>query len=815
MKNWKLLVIHHSHTDIGYTERQEKLKRYHADFIAQAMEILDDIHAGKLPGREGFKWQIENQWQVENFYQRATDDRKRKFEGYVRSGEIGLSGNYLNMTELVDFDVLKSRTMKAKAYGDKIGVAIKSGMSADINGYAWGYPDALTGAGIENLYCALHPHHGMFPLYKKQMPFYWKGPRGGTVLTWVGEHYHFGNELFLAPHADNAYMLFDDVRADMAAGKILTTDAAATHGEELDAAKKRLTRYLENLEREGYPFDFVPALVSGTITDNAPPSAGIAKRLREVNELFGGRVEAEMATLDDFFRAVRASDVEIPTCEGDFTDWWADGVGSTPGAVKLCREAQRKLDLSRKLDPDGTLGDPALAERAAENIMLYAEHTWGYSSSVSEPWDSLVVSLEKKKDAYAINANTLIAENLDAILAGMGEVSISAGREQRYRIVNPHPFRFAGTVRLYVEYWEYPAGIRFDQAARLILTDEGTGARIPCQGRRIARAFEIAAFVDMAAGEARTVKLEVVKENGHTILNHAHIGAEGVMDIQTGSGGLETPFLVETPFFRVEFSSGKGVKSIVEKRTGRELVMPDAEGAFTGIYEVTPAGALPQTEVRRRMGRNRAAIGTKRSAAKLADVTIVESGEVSVTAKLTYEMEGAEFYLVYLTIHKCLPAIEARVCLHKKSVWDPENVYVALPFQSDGETYIDKTGCVMRPGVDQLPDTCQDFYLLQNGILRRGADSDLLIAIKDAPLVSFGPRGAKAVELCDGKNESLNRGEAYSWVMNNYWETNFKADLGGFHEFSYALLLAEPDAPERQAQRMQAMNEGLIGMTVG
>lgn len=43
-RTWEVYVIHHSHTDIGYTERQEKLMRYHYDFICQAIDILDSIH---------------------------------------------------------------------------------------------------------------------------------------------------------------------------------------------------------------------------------------------------------------------------------------------------------------------------------------------------------------------------------------------------------------------------------------------------------------------------------------------------------------------------------------------------------------------------------------------------------------------------------------------------------------------------------------------------------------------------------------------------------------------------------------------------
>ncbi len=57
----------------------------------------------------------------------------------------------------------------------------------------------------------------------------------------------------------------------------------------------------------------------------------------------------------------------------------------------------RKYDLCRKLDPHGLLGNQKLMEKTAKEQMLYAEHTWGYSSSVSEPWESLVGMLELKK----------------------------------------------------------------------------------------------------------------------------------------------------------------------------------------------------------------------------------------------------------------------------------------------------------------------------------------------------------------------------------------------------------------------------------
>lgn len=81
--------------------------RYHCDFIKQAIDMLDEIYQTNDEVHKGFVWQCENFWQVENFYESADEAYKKKFEHYVLSWEIGLSGNYLNLTELVTGLVLR------------------------------------------------------------------------------------------------------------------------------------------------------------------------------------------------------------------------------------------------------------------------------------------------------------------------------------------------------------------------------------------------------------------------------------------------------------------------------------------------------------------------------------------------------------------------------------------------------------------------------------------------------------------------------------------------------------------------------------
>ena len=182
-----------------------------------------------------------------------------------------------------------------------------------------------------------------------------------------------------------------------------------------------------------------------------------------------------------------------------------------------------------------------------------------------------------------------------------------------------------------------------------------------------------------------------------------------------------------------------------------------------------------------------------------------------MTLHIAYALEGTDECSLDLKVYRSLPRLDACVRIKKKSCADPEEIQLALPFVTDGdnETWIDKTGCVIRPGLDQLPGTCQAFWCLQNGILRRGRAFDLLISSPDTPLVSFGEDPAGPARLCDGRSAALNRAEIRSRLMNNFWETNFSVDLGGWHEFRYVIALEEPADPRAQLLRCAALGTGL------
>ncbi len=59
---FELLIIHHSHTDVGYTAPQSTVGAWQTAFIRQALDHAET--EGELP----FRWVCESFWSVERFW---------------------------------------------------------------------------------------------------------------------------------------------------------------------------------------------------------------------------------------------------------------------------------------------------------------------------------------------------------------------------------------------------------------------------------------------------------------------------------------------------------------------------------------------------------------------------------------------------------------------------------------------------------------------------------------------------------------------------------------------------------------------------
>lgn len=75
-----------------------------------------------------------------------------------------------------------------------------------------------------------------------------------------------------------------------------------------------------------------------------------------------------------------------------------------------------------------TLGGKAHYATAEQNMMLYGEHTWGHSASISDPCHPLVNHLRQWKRLYALKANESITIAREQVQRALGETAVSMER---------------------------------------------------------------------------------------------------------------------------------------------------------------------------------------------------------------------------------------------------------------------------------------------------------------------------------------------------------------------------------------------------
>ncbi len=676
-----LFLIHHSHTDIGYTHRQETIRRYHIGFIRQALAILEQRGLDS-----GFRWQCEGFWGVEQFLAAASSEEKTQFIEAVHAGAIGLSASYANFSEILSQEALESLTARAVEFSNSINYDLKSAMTADINGFGWGFCKALNHNGIDNLFTCIHTHHGMFPL-QRHRPFWWTGPDGSRVLVWNGEHYHFGNELGLAPGAVSSYITKDEC------------DAHTVYHDPWKVAEIRIPRLFEQLAKDEYPYDFLPVMISGLRTDNGPPSEAILDQVNRWNDAHGDEISVEMTTLDQFFARLRRETIEIPTYHGDWPDWWTDGVVSMPDATALFRKAQRTWGVVRGLrdqhahdihvvddpqDQSSTSDNPRLhllrtgktEHQLIDNLALYAEHTYGHAASIVEPFDPMVNALAARKRSYAVHADELAQALLLDELTKRGMATLKPELPFRYRVINPHPFTCTSTARLQVEHHEYYENHVY-RGVRVV--DEASGEVLPAGTHPTPVTTTLLVPLTLEPSEEKTLKIEPLMarelkpDEGRPELTKREIGDE------TG--------VFETDAYRIEWRKPDGITAWIDKTFGQDVLRGDCDhNAFIPVYSCTPMANPDESwSVRSAMGLSRSgkeahwsvgkviAVRERHSGTPPQDPVVDERADQSVPMyrrlEFDVEIDGCDQCTLVLETVVGLPQVDVSLNINKQNRW--------------------------------------------------------------------------------------------------------------------------------------------------
>lgn len=774
-------IVHHSHTDIGYTDLQEQVVFNQVHNIRRVVGLIRDGIRNDTPCKD-FKWNCETYYCVEQFLKSATDEEKESFFALVRRGNIGLSGSYLNGTDLTDAAMLSRRLAEMQRLCTAHGAPVRTAMIADINGISQGARDALLDNGVEFLYTNIHTHHGMYPLYHNQTPYFWANEKGQRLLVWSGEHYNLGNALGLIPNRYPSYM------TEHYFGSAVSDDA-------LETLHKNLEASIGEYEQNGYPYDFYVTSVSGVFSDNAPANPEILSMIERYNRRWGDEVTLRMVTLDELYDFIRDKTAGAPAYRGAMNDWWGNGVGSTPYAVKHYKEALRLSRACDALETHTGRRNEALVRQCEDNALLYAEHTWGHSATVSDPCETMVVNLDLRKTSYASKAHEAAAMRKNQQQYAMGDTLRYYNGSGRVKAVSLAKTAGLRLVRFYVETIHLPA---------VRVTDDATGEEVTAQLSQHPRGVLVSFAAPFAPGEVKTFTYTELPEPPRRLYTRtAWVGAESVRDIVNSYDphSYLLPHQLENKWFRISYQPGEGITEFVYKPENRPLLCPGLARFFTPVYERTELRHDACTE-RRMLGRNVRGQHAVQYQGKLNGVEVMDHGPVFDRVRLSFELEGARYARLLLTVYHQLPRVDFTLQLAKTISEDIESVYLPLALDvPDAERWTHNGGVAMRPGIDQLPGSNMEYYMTDQGVLYQNGNTGLVINTLDTPLVYMGEMVHHVIRLCDNAPEN-NRRPLYSWVMNNTWETNFKMDLAGFGEYRYTLEACEGTL-EENLQRLK------------
>jgi hypothetical protein len=146
------------------------------------------------------------------------------------------------------------------------------------------------------------------------------------------------------------------------------------------------------------------------------------------------------------------------------------------------------------------------------------------------------------------------------------------------------------------------------------------------------------------------------------------------------------------------------------------------------------------------------------------------------------------------------------VTVDKAPVREKESVHIAFPFAVPGATVRVDTGWAWaRPEADQIEGACRDFLCARESVDVSNGEYGLTWTSLDAPLVEFGaltdetPRESER-RVWRRKLEPSTT--LFSYAMNNYWHTNYKADQAGPVTLRYSVsphLGSDPATAKRLA----------------
>ncbi len=503
-----------------------------------------------------------------------------------------------------------------------------------------------------------------------------------------------------------------------------------------DAIAEETRNYLIQLEKRGFPYD-ISIIRYSIIGDNGPPDEKLPDFVKNWNEKYKSP-KLCISTASKFFKHFEEKySNDLPTYSGEITPYWEDGSASSARETALNRQTVRELMQLETLwsiwSPDTYPEEEFLS--AWENAILYDEHTWGAYNSTTEPDIPFVKEQWQIKQSFALNAektkNELWNRFINTFQPDYNSVS-------QIIVLNPTN-----------EILTQPVVIPADwprKGDRVLKEGKPVPSQVLKSGNLIFIAKEIPplgyATYTLEEGHPEEINNPIAVEN-HTLRNE-HI--ELVIAPETGT-----------------------IKSI--KRQSQEFIKSDSNFR-TNEYLYTE-GRNPEN--------------TKR--AENMKVEVKENGPIVGTLLIhSTSAPGAKEVRSEISLYSGLEFVEIVNYIDKTEIRSPEAVHYAFAFDiANPKIRYQTPFAIVHLPEQQLPGSCKNYITAQNWIDLHNEEKGITLFTPDTPMFEIGKITVDPLAV-GWKKGLILEPIILSYVMNNYWETNYKASQDGPHVFKYFLL---------------------------
>ncbi|HEU5366226.1 MAG TPA: glycoside hydrolase family 38 C-terminal domain-containing protein [Hanamia sp.] len=519
-----------------------------------------------------------------------------------------------------------------------------------------------------------------------------------------------------------------------------------------EKTKSNLMEYLKELDSAKYPYQMVQ--LRYTIpADNGTTDSHLSDFVKDWNKKYISpkivlvNVSEMMEKFDKKYHNI------IPVYSGDYSPYWEDGAASTAKELAITRHTGNRLNqseiLSTMLHPNKF--DKEQFYKAWRDVVMFEEHTWGSWNSISDPDNPFTVSQWNFKKAFATDGEKRSQKIMEDILSSQSK------DHSVYEVYNTSSWNRTDLVFLPKE-----------QSIDLMNGVMDSDNRI-CPSQILSDGSMVFLAQNVPALGSKKYRL----------INKI---ASDKSDLKINQNVLENEYL------KVTLNPTNGsIQSIIRKDNNQELV--DNKQSGVNQYFYVP-GRDP----------------SKALSTKNVSIRIKEKGPLIVSLLVESEAPGTKKLAQEIRLIKGINRIDIINTIDKLKVREKEAVNFAFPFNMpDGKMKIDLGVGILQPEINQLDGSCKDFNCVQRWVDISNNKSGITWTTTDAPLIEIGALINE--ELVNGykqwKKKTTLSNTFYSYVMNNYWHTNFKADQEGEVTFRYSIF------PHNRFNESEATKRGI------